>query len=411
MIKYLVITLSLFFMLSQNMFSQWESTLSSQYVWTICGNGNKLYAGSNGLGFYISNDSGATWIHKDTAMAYLGSNVAFDITSLATVGNRVFVGTYGYGILMSTDDGNSWSRKNTGLTNPIDSNILTITVDGKNLFAGTDDGIFLSTDYGETWNKINKGLDVSKGYLEVFSLAIKDSNIFAATSSGVYVTEDYGENWTQKNNGLTDTFATSILIYNNYVYAGTPKQGIFISTDNGENWSQRNNGLIIEAVRSLITMGDNIFAGLGTAAGFKGGVYISTNEGENWINITADKKVSSSITLYIYGDYIFSTSYAIYKAKLSDLMVLDVDNSFDNNDSNITVYPNISNSYIKIKFMNLKYKPPYLKEGLIYNYLGLLVKRFPINLNESDLNIDISALPSGRYFIIINENILNFVKY
>lgn len=76
-------------------------------------------------------------------------------------------------------------------------------------------------------------------------------------------------------------------------------------------------------------------------------------------------------------------------------------------DLNWTIYPNPASDNISLKFTN----PPYKETLEIYNTIGNLVKS--IKINSSTMNINISDLPEGVYFIRL-KNKLNggarFVK-
>src|SRR4051812_22538834 len=92
----------------------------------------------------------AQWIEKNNGL-YGGS-----ILSMAVNGSNLFAGTQGGGAFLSTDNGSSWTSVNTGLTNPA---VRSLLVNGSNLFAGTSGGgVFLSTNNGTSWTSVNTGL-------------------------------------------------------------------------------------------------------------------------------------------------------------------------------------------------------------------------------------------------------------
>src|ERR1051326_64664 len=62
--------------------------------------------------------------------------------------------------------------------------VLSLLVDGTNLYAGTNDsGVFLSTDNGTSWTAVNDGLI---GH-SVLALLAHGTDIFAGTSGGSIV--------------------------------------------------------------------------------------------------------------------------------------------------------------------------------------------------------------------------------
>ena len=57
----------------------------------------------------------------------------------------IFAGTNGKGVFLSTDGGTSWHDINTGMSN---TTVLSLTINGMTLFAGTDRGVWTLTVAG-----------------------------------------------------------------------------------------------------------------------------------------------------------------------------------------------------------------------------------------------------------------------
>lgn len=61
-------------------------------------------------------------------------------------------------------------------------NIWSLTVQGTNLFAGTDSGVWLSTNKGTSWTNVNSGF--GNNDVHVHSIPLSGPNLFAGTWGG-----------------------------------------------------------------------------------------------------------------------------------------------------------------------------------------------------------------------------------
>jgi hypothetical protein len=165
------------------------------------------------------------------------------ILTLAVNGNNIFAGTYGGGIYFSTNNGLNWTQVNSGLWNTF---VSAIDLCGGNIYAGTyGSGVFVSTNNGLNWTAVNSGLTNPN----VYSLAISGSNIFAGTLGGVFLSTNNGANWTAVNSGLVSLYIYTLAFSGSNIFAGT-WSGIFLSTDNGTNWVPVNSGLKISGMEN-----------------------------------------------------------------------------------------------------------------------------------------------------------------
>jgi len=198
-----------------------------------------------------------------------------NVLSLVVNGVNIFAGT-SEGVFLSTNSGKSWKAINAGLTS---SAIWCLAVSGANIFAGTDyhpgvsgGGVFLSTNSGENWTAA--GLP----NVPVRALAVNGTNLFAGIyGNGVYLSTNTGTTWTAVNSGLTNSNVQSLAVSDTNLFAGTDGGGVFLSTNNGTDWTQVNAGMGNFSVWSLLTNGTNLFAGTLSA-----GVYLSTNNCATW---------------------------------------------------------------------------------------------------------------------------------
>lgn len=158
--------------LSSNFGANWSSVSSglnpSYEIRSLAVKGTDLYAGTNGQGIFKSINNGASWTLLNSYYGYAAA------ISMAVSGSNILAGSVFNGILLSKDDGLSWSQVYGGY-------IYSIAVKGNNLFAGTSNGVAVSPDNGLSWSSINnKGLT----NLNILSLTTDSINLYAGTAGG-----------------------------------------------------------------------------------------------------------------------------------------------------------------------------------------------------------------------------------
>ena len=184
----------------------WTTTgFTDLWVKAIAANGNTIFAGTTfatGGGYlYISTNNGTTWNPVS-----IGSGVF----SLAIEGNTIYAGTYNQGVYRSTNNGLNWNQ--TSLNNQY---VVSLSCSGNNVYAGTYyDGIYCSTNNGSSW--FHPSLSTGKVYCNISNV----NYVMMGTVYGVYVSSNLGLNWTQRNEGMGNYDIYSLLIFNNYIYAG-----------------------------------------------------------------------------------------------------------------------------------------------------------------------------------------------
>jgi len=145
---------------------------------------------------------------------------------------NIFAGIGDGGIFRSTDDRASWTAVNSGLTS---LDVLSLAVNGTNLFAGTWFGCSRSTDNGATWTGINPPSATSP---EVSSLAVSGANLLAGYRNGtVFLSSDNGVRWTTASTGLTSSPVSALAFSGTNLFAGTGNGGVFLSTNNNTSWT------------------------------------------------------------------------------------------------------------------------------------------------------------------------------
>jgi hypothetical protein len=290
--------------LSTNNGTNWTQTyLNNKTIPSLAISGSNIFAGTSNDGVYISTNNGGNW--NQTAL-----NDKY-ILSLAIEGNNIYAGSYFWGVYFSSNNGTNWvptgiinydnnvhcigingliifTGGNNGLIHSIDGgqnwiqtgfqlqNITSFTLNGSNLFAGTNtNGAYISTNFGITWSKT-----ILYNWLNsVRALSSSGNKVFAGGSDFYYTTNN-GDNWSSV--GLY-TIISSICSKDNYILAGCDNfyygKGIYCSTNYGQNWTFTYIGF----VKSVVMSNSNFFAGKMYYNPIQGGVSKSTNFGLNWI--------------------------------------------------------------------------------------------------------------------------------
>lgn len=368
--------------------------------------------------------------------------------------DTMFVATNS-GFYRSTDEGMTWSN----ISIPIMGNIIRdVHIDlYKNLFVGTKSGLFFSSTFGNTWTQIftsSSNSDVRRVYLDNSNkiyISVIDSSINLANRS-VLQSSNGGTSWSVIDSGIigysrikefsTDTsgnvyglageglitydilykwnsdsikwlnvcnFPSSIIVnkikhLSNNEFVASTSDGMFFSSDSGLNWSAL--GLYPKPCISLdITASDEILVGTSNS-----GTYYLSNISGTWIN----NQITIPRNPYQIGN-IPDPIYSIAKSDNGKIFIGTRDSGIYRSDivmgildkmqnSDFTVYPNPFNDYIILKSNTS------VKNIQILNLLGGIVydeKDITVN---SDQYVDLKFLPSGVFFILIENTFHQIYK-
>ena len=207
------------------------------------------------------------------------------IQALATTKEgTVYAGSFGLGVFVSHDHGDTWKTINVGLG---DRFILSLAVDQKGIvYAGTvRGGIFRTKEDGMSWEAISQGLK----RVEVKSLLAHSRGIYAGTGRGVYQWHETDQTWVVMADGLDQILVSSMVMMDNQrLFVGTAGKGVLWldTTKPGTATWQRVKSQFVDAkerlrhnhIRILAKNRDNtLFVGTQD-----GGIYHSVDRGKSW---------------------------------------------------------------------------------------------------------------------------------
>jgi hypothetical protein len=255
-------------------------------------NGLDFYAGFDGGGFVVSNDSGRTWAARNSGL----DAIAFPtVNQFVVKGSSFFIGTGSDGVFRTTNNGVQWTQTSLGQGKPITG----LAVRGPDLIATANivDGVYRSTNDGSTWTQIMNNfttfgptcLTVGSGgtiYVGTSDAGILRSadngstwfgsflggipvfmrfvgtQMFAGTDNGPFRSTNFGATWQAANVGLAGVTVNFIAISDtNTLFASTSGSGTFVSVNNGASWSPANTGLPTLFTNIVRVAGSYVYCG------------------------------------------------------------------------------------------------------------------------------------------------------
>jgi photosystem II stability/assembly factor-like uncharacterized protein len=213
---------------------------------------NKIYAGANSGGVYVSENNGTSWTSMSTGLSSSGSVSGFE-----RIANTLFIAASD-GVFQTTDEGASWQEIHPENNLP---GISALVAKDNMLFAGTSQSqIFISSNNGTSWSSwsvANSGLTQES---DIKALEVHGGEVYAGTANGLYQYNAIGNSWSLPVNGMLNGLSIfSLYSTGTHFLAGT-SEGVYISADNGITWTLRKNGLTCTQVSALVTLNGKLFA-------------------------------------------------------------------------------------------------------------------------------------------------------
>jgi C1A family cysteine protease/photosystem II stability/assembly factor-like uncharacterized protein len=276
---------------------------------------NNMFAVCAGYNIFRSADEGNTWTDIGTGI------LSNRICAMAVKDEIIFAGAVYGGVFFSLDNGNTWNAANNGFYNGSIESIITLTVKGDIIFAGTSQGLYASSNNGENWTLVG---DLPA---EITDLAIIGEKIIVSTNgNGVFLSKNGGIKWTAINSGLKNLKVNVLTINGRYILAGTEGSGIFTSSDCGLNWKESNSGLTNSIINTFERNNSKLYAGTNS------GVFSSVDNGQNWTKIVEGLTDTLIFSLEVAGNHLYaSTENSVWKLSLSNEPNYNIRGSVTNN--------------------------------------------------------------------------------
>lgn len=175
----------------------WERSSAPKLSWTSLAsssNGQWLAAGGSGEGIYISSDVGKTWRKTSAPNAYWTS------IAMSADGSKLLAACRSSwdwepwpapgGFYLSSDSGLTWVKAELTASRPF-SPFVASSSDGARLVAASSGLIFLSSDAGLTWRKSS----APESAWSSLACSADGKRIIAASDEGVHISMDEGASW------------------------------------------------------------------------------------------------------------------------------------------------------------------------------------------------------------------------
>ena len=250
------------------------------YALTFAPQGHTILVGTEGLGVYMSDDSGVSWSSTGLGGA--------SVLSLAVApSGTIYAGTSGHGIWISSDGGAQWQVAAAPLDEAHVPNLV-VTNEGT-VWALADGNLSLSRDEGETWR--SAGPPGVEGMSMAVERQVGRVIYLGSRWGGIAASQDGGASWQVAGSELSGTDIICLTVDSeepSTAYLGTKGDGLYKTTDGGVTWSSTSNDVGKRVVSALVK--DPHYRRT-LYAGTLHGVYKSANGGDSWSLLTGEAGV------------------------------------------------------------------------------------------------------------------------
>jgi hypothetical protein len=242
-------------------------------IWYVEPQGDRVFAGIEPAGLFVSDDRGETWRGVDslnthpTTKTWQPAGGGLALHSVIPDGDRIFCAVSAGGVYRSDDNGATWRALNRNVRADFQPEqypeagqcvhkLLQHPLQRDRLYQQNHCGTYRSDDAGETWVEITKGLPSDFGYAlaldpshaDTLFVIPEESSHMRSTIDGklrVYRSRDAGASWEALTNGLPQENAyvsvlregmTSDVLNPCGVYFGTSSGHLFGSNSGGDRW-------------------------------------------------------------------------------------------------------------------------------------------------------------------------------
>jgi photosystem II stability/assembly factor-like uncharacterized protein len=245
-----------------------EAGRELEAIWHLAPGGadepDRLYAGVQPAGLFVSDDRGRTWDHvsslerhptRDAWQPAKGGLALHSILVDPAHSGRIYVALSAGGCYRSDDGGNTWQAINAGTRAdflPDPNPVAGQCVHSLRLHPGTSGrlyqqshcGTYRSDDHGESWTEITPGLPSDFGYVLGLDpenadrcwVIPEESSDFRAVCDfrlRVYETADAGSSWTARTSGLPQAHVYATVLREALDTDGLQPCGVYFGTATG----------------------------------------------------------------------------------------------------------------------------------------------------------------------------------
>ena len=318
----------------------------------------------------------------------------------------------------STNDAASFSSALNGIpggdTNNWDTAITFDPADSQTLFYGTQK-VYKTNNAAGNWTAISPDLsngphtgNLAFGTVTTINVSPLDSDvIYAGTDDGnVWITQNGGANWDLISTSLPNFWVTKVLAsrddvntvyvsFSGYRY-GDDSGHVFKSTDAGANWDDISTSLPDIPVNDIERdRYGNLFVGTDI------GVLASLDEGVNWdpLGVNMPSVVVNDLYIHEASEYLFAGTYgrSSFKMDIAENILATAD---EFRASEVKLFPNPATEEVNISFA----RPSGKASIVFYDQLGRVVLNQEIDSANSQNKISLDGIPTGVYFVAIENN-------
>lgn len=218
---------------------------------------NLLGVSTKQNGIFLYNNQNNLWENISTK-----PQIKNNIDALFFFNNKIFAGTQNGGIYISANNGKNWRELNNGLRN---LTIRKMAVFHNKLYAGTNGGLYSLNEKENKWI-----LEFDKNGLQVNGMTGYAGEIYIGTNHGAFKWSKQTKTWEQI---MTNRSLHNISSDNHAVYAMVYNE-LFQSTDKGKTWQSIQNGLPEKLYTFQVMTKDSV-----SLAGQWYGIYRKINSG------------------------------------------------------------------------------------------------------------------------------------
>ena len=400
------------FKLTENGFEEYIIPIKSTNYKILYRN-NKLYMLSNLKGIYYSEDFGKNWnILNDSLNKYRFKKTKMYIEDSIFLAYNI---TDNY-ITISNDYGKTWINKYF-----FTSYISAFLINGRILVFDSNNYRYFSDDGGRTWININEEYGENpEGIFYINKIMSDNNNLLAITTfNGLIKSTDNGITWYKL---IEQEYPPHFLeglsnfsIYNNTIiaskidrYEGTGNS-LLISNDLGKTWSEKIFSDYQIRFKEIKNYRNNFF--ISSSLGF----HYSTDNGNTWNIYNDGLPINDSNESALIGDFeiIGDKIIVIESENLYELNFSELDIEYTTVETRSYLYLKIPYPQPSDNIINLKFY--YWDESLVFNSenvelydinsnkidLNKILTIIKIGLNESKIELDVSKLNFGIYFLKI----------